>query len=419
MKKITTLFAIILITANAFAQSTETISMGPGYANNVYWSLPGATGVTYPINNWELAFRTGLQTSSIFINSANGVYLYHVPNTDISGWSTLDTTGLQSWQQLNNSDTSWEFGAFDRSSTGFPDFSWGIYDFSTHVITGDSLYILKLTGTGNTVYKKLWIIKKDYGDWTFRFANLDNTDDQTITLLDVNATGKNFSYYSVTTNQEVSEEPDNTSWDILFTRYITPLPPDNTPYLVTGVLNNVGVQAAEASGVDLLTVDPNAFSNSYTASISEIGYDWKYFDMNLGQYFIVDSLCYFVKSLSGSIYKVVFTGFDGSSTGNITWEQTEFTTGISSLQNVLESAAVYPNPVSSLVNLIFSVREPLKSLDVNLFNVDGEEVFHTVTTAQSGLNQKQILLPDLAGGVYFLTLNTGDDAIHLKVMVAQ
>jgi hypothetical protein len=178
MKRITTIVLMISsLYFNISAQTTETISMGPNYANEVFWKMQGGQTGEAAVNSWELAFRLGIQTSSIFINSANGVSLYQVPNTDTSGWSVLDTTGLQTWHQLFNSDTSWEYGAFDRSSTGFPDFSWGDYDFTSHVVTGDSLYVIKLAGS---VYKKLWIVKKDFGNWTFRYANLDNTGDQVV-----------------------------------------------------------------------------------------------------------------------------------------------------------------------------------------------------------------------------------------------
>jgi hypothetical protein len=208
MKKVSTLiFIITALIINARAQ-TSSVTMGPGYANEVFWKLgTGNTGEA-AVNSWELAFRLGLQTSSIFINSANGVYLYHVPNTDTAGWLSLDTTGLSTWQQLFNSDSSWEFGAFDRSSTGFPDFSWGDYDFTTHVVTGDSLYILRLDGSGTPVYKKLWIVKKDFGNWVFRFANLDNTGDQTVTILGADYPDKNFAYYTITNESALNLEPN-------------------------------------------------------------------------------------------------------------------------------------------------------------------------------------------------------------------
>ena len=373
----------------------------------------GQTGEA-AVNSWELAFRLGIQTSSIFINSANGVSLYQVPNTDTSGWSALDTTGLQTWHQLFNSDTSWEYGAFDRSSTGFPDFSWGDYDFTSHVVTGDSLYVIKLSGS---VYKKLWIVKKDFGNWTFRYANLDNTGDQVVTLNNADYTDKNFAYYSITNGSALNLEPNTSDWDVLFTRYLTLLPPDNTPYLVTGVLNNVGVTVAEANGVDVQSVDPADYENSYVASISEIGYDWKYFDMNLNQFVVVSDLCYFVKSLDGNVYKIVFTGFEGAATGNISWEQSSAITSIQSINSDLSSAMVYPNPVSDKLNIVFDVKQNISNLKITLFDLNGKEMFHTATSGFAGLNQQQFLLPELSNGLYLLKLDAAGGIVNLKVMI--
>ncbi len=396
------------------AQTLETVSMGPNYANTVFWKMQGGQTGEAAINSWELAFRLGIQTSSIFINSANNVSLYQVPNTDTSGWTTLDTSGLQTWHQLFNSDTSWEYGAFDRSSTGFPDFSWGDYDFTSHVVTGDSLYIIKLNGS---VYKKLWIIKKDFGNWTFRYANLDNTGDQVVTLNNADYDGKNFAYYSITNATALNLEPNTTDWDILFTRYLTLLPPDNTPYLVTGVLNNVGVMAAEASGVDVQSVDPADYQNSYVASISEIGYDWKYFDMNQNQFNVVPDLCYFIKSMDGNIYKLIFTGFEGASTGNISWEQSLAITSVNEIEGEISSALVYPNPVSDRLGIVFDLKKNISNLKIALFDLNGKSVMETTVSAIVGLNHQQFNLHDLADGLYLLKLNAAESMINLKVMI--
>ncbi|MBA2422639.1 MAG: T9SS type A sorting domain-containing protein [Chitinophagales bacterium] len=416
MKKLNIFLINLILFQQLSAQTTDSISMNPGYTDEVYWSLPSGNAGSFPINGWELAFRLGLQTSSIFINSANGVSLFHVPNTDTSGWATFDTTGITSWKELFNSDTSWEYGAFDISSTGFPDFSWGDYDLNTHIVTGDSLYIIKLN---SSTYKKLWIIKKDFGNWTFRYANLDNTEDVTVTINGADFPNKNFAYYSITNSQTLNSEPDNSAWDLLFTRYLTLLPPDNTPYLVSGVLTNVGVETAEARPVDLSTVDLSNYTDSFTSNISQIGYDWKYFDMTLNEYFVEDSLCYFVKSINSDIYKIVFKSFEGSSTGNISWEQTFLLTSLSPIQKQLESASVFPNPVTNYFDLIFYARESLSNVDIEVYNVDGRRVMHTLIDANQGLNQKKLTLPELASGVYLVNISTLNDGINLKMVVAR
>lgn len=416
MKKIITLTGVLFMAYNVFAQTAESITMGPNYSNQVFWKMQGGQTGEAAINSWELAFRLGIQTSSIFINSANGVSLFSVPNTDTSGWYALDTAGMSSWKQLFNSDTSWEYGAFDRSSTGFPDFSWGDYDFATHVVTGDSLYVIQLPGA---VFKKLWIIKKDFGNWTFRFANLDNSGDQVVVLNSADFPDRNFAYYSITNNTSVNLEPNTSDWDITFTRYLTLLPPDDTPYLVTGVLSNVGVSVAEASGVDVVTVDPAAYENAYTYSISEIGYDWKYFDMTQNAFSVVPDLCYFIKSLDGNVYKIVFTDFDGASTGNISWEQSMQITSVDAFDGNFRSAGVFPNPASDRLNVVFDANKPVNDMKVTLTDMHGKSILQTSVSIREGLNQHMFMLPEICNGLYFLELGDDENRLNLKVMIAR
>lgn len=415
MKKIFLLWVVLLLAFTAQSQTTASVAMGTGYANEVFWKMQNGNAGQAAINSWDLAFRIGLQNSSIFINSANGVSLYQVPNTDISGWSTLDTVGLHTWHQLFNSDTSWEFGAFDRSTTVFPDFGWGVYDMATHVVNGDSLFIIKL---GNSIYKKLWIVKKDFGNWTFRYADLDNSNDQTVTINGADYPDKNFAYFSLSNGTSLNLEPNTSDWDVLFTRYVTLLPPDNTPYLVTGVLSNTDISVARAEGVDVNSVDATTYGNNYVDNISTIGYDWKYFDMNAGQYAIVDSLCYFIKLTDGNIYKLVFTEFEGSSTGVISWEQTNLISSISNLNHSLSAAAIYPNPVKGRLNVVFDMKRSVDELQVFLNDIDGREVYHSAMSANYGINQQSIALPELPNGLYLLRLASGDDALQLKVIIA-
>jgi hypothetical protein len=163
-------------------------------------------------------------------------------------------------------------------------------------------------------------------------------------------------------------------------------------------------------------VNANDYADNYTYNISEIGYDWKFFDGT--QYLIVDSLCYFVKGINGDIYKVLFKTFDGSATGTTTFEETFLISSVSPLQQELESAAVYPNPVDEELNLVFSAKKALNNLDLDIYDINGAEVFHRVVDANEGLNQEHFSLPQLAPGMYHVRINSGNDAIQLKMMIA-
>lgn len=296
---------------------TETISMGANYAEDVFYSLQDGVVATEVRNTWDIAFGTEARSSSIIINEGAGVELYVYP-TD-AGWTwgdPVDTTGIDSWNPLWNSEESWEDGAFSRNATGHPNYGWGEYNDVTHDVVGITLYVIRLSDGS---YKQIFINQKYSVEnkYEFSFADLDGSNQQSV-LLDLSLyTDKNFLYYSLVNNAEVDREPLSASWDILFTRYYS----EEIYYFVTGALSNLNTQVAEVSGVDPGTAVYN--EGDLSENISAIGYDWKSFDMSTFSYAVADSLAYFVKTSAGKVYKVVFTGFEGSSTGNITLEKTE------------------------------------------------------------------------------------------------
>ena len=160
--------------------------------------------------------------------------------------------------------------------------------------------------------KKIWIENKISVDqkYSFRYADLNGSNEQVVTL-DLAGKNKNFVYYSLETNEEVDREPETDRWDIVFTKYI-----DNSiNYNVTGVLQNIGVTAQESTDVDPLPeVMP---STGYLTNMSIIGSDWKTFDMGTFEYMIDDTRVFYAKDVNEKIYRIRFTSFEGSATGNL------------------------------------------------------------------------------------------------------
>src|SRR5690606_27652744 len=151
-----------------------------------WYSLANDEQGTKPRAEWDLAFNMKDVMSPIFVNTnfshppvgSIGVTLWNYPKDDTSAWSSIDTSGLSTWQSRTNSDTSWSYGAMGNyvNPNDPSDVDWGKYNFSTHVITGDSIYILKLA-SGD--YKKLWIKRLKSGVFTFVYANIDGSDETT------------------------------------------------------------------------------------------------------------------------------------------------------------------------------------------------------------------------------------------------
>jgi len=147
----------------------DTISMNPGRTHDVYYSLKDGQAAQEIRDNWDIGFSTRKMDVTIRTNGANGIKLYTYPNSDISGWETMDTTGLSSWPEMYNDDTDWENGAFNRKASSHPDYGWGIYSDVTHNITGDSLYFIELP---DGKVKRLWIVQKNaiLNQYTFKYA---------------------------------------------------------------------------------------------------------------------------------------------------------------------------------------------------------------------------------------------------------
>lgn len=408
---------IALAAMHASAQViTDTVSTGATYANQVWYSLSADEQGSAAKNNWDLGFSASGFGSTIIINSITGTMLWNYPKSDASGWGSVDTNGLSTWAARWNSDTSWALGAMGRYAdpTNSLDLDWGIYNMTTHIVTGDSLYIIKLS---NGEYKKLMIDNLTSGTYNFKYANLDGTAAQTASISKSTYSTKNFGYYSLQTNAALDREPVTANWDLVFGQYTTFIP---SAYTVTGVLCNKGVGVAKLSAIpDKLTY--NSYSTAtFVSPMNTIGYNWKTFTGMT--YNIQDSLLFFVKPVSGDIWKVIMTGFGGSSTGNYIFTKEKLYTYIPAFVNGLEQAtasvALYPNPSTvQTVNLLYSF--PLVVHDVNLIVTDmaGKTVLTDKLSGETGLQQYLIPVRALSTGMYMVTVAAGSYTTQQKLII--
>ena len=117
------------MSAGAFAQNNEMISLGAGYSNQSFYSFTNGEIANVDNTNWDIAFSVSGMGSAVRINGGYGMELFTYPNGDLNDWSTLDTTGMSSWTSQINSDKSWSLGAFDQNADENEafDLGWGIY----------------------------------------------------------------------------------------------------------------------------------------------------------------------------------------------------------------------------------------------------------------------------------------------------
>lgn len=414
MNKIVIVF-FSLLSFTLHAQVTdETVSLGTGYANQVWYSLSDGEESSAAMNNWDLSFDVSAFGVAIFTNSVTGTMLWNYENGDIADWAIVDTTGLSTWQERFNSDTSWAGGAFNNyvDPENEYDVDWGIYNPTTHVISGDSIYIIKLS---NGEFKKLIIESVIDGAFNFKYANIDGSSEENVTLIKSNYTGKNFAYYSIQNNAEVDREPLAANWDLLFGQYTTLLT-DDVPYTVTGVLSNINVTVAQAAPVDQTTYTDYAAQTFFTA-INTIGYDWKSFS---GTAFVLsDTTVYFVKTANADIWKIVFTGFEGSATGNIEFNKELLTTtGIEIAENNNASIALYPNPAEAEnITLIYTLEKQVSINILSIYDASGRLIITENLNTNAGLHQHTISNQNLAAGIYFVNLMVDGKSIQQKLIV--
>lgn len=323
--------------SNTPSTTVETLNMGSGYANDVYFSAANGIVSSVPRNTWDIGFQTNIFSATIITNGSSGIKLFTYPSGDTSSWKSVSISNVANWAPMNNSDTTWTFGAFEKNTLHGWDYGWSVYNQQTHELVGDSLFIIQLQDNS---YKKLWIKKKvsTLNKYIFTFANIDGTESHTDTVDCSLYTKKNFIYFSLSTNKVVDREPDSETWDFVATRYITKIPTGPTTfmdYTVTGILtnnitvvNNINNTITHTGSLAAKMVNVNIDSASYPtpvfkSSISTIGYDWKVNVAQTAQYTISPRTVYFIKNRDNKIFKIVFTAFD-SSTGLITLNQSAF-----------------------------------------------------------------------------------------------
>jgi len=390
---------------NAQVESVN-ISMGEDYSNQVFYSLSNGEQGIHASSEWDLAFDLSPFGTAIRTNGAKNTKLFLFPTGDTSSWLVVDTIGLSEWAPLYNSDTSWYTGAFNRYQSDF-DIGWGNYDPITHNIIGDSIYILSAPG----LLKKIWIEGLIDGAYIFRYANLDGTEEEVIEIEKGDYFGKNFVYFDLTNNELIDIEPSSVDWDIVFTKYVSEVAP-GFYYGVTGALINQGAQVAKAYPVS----NPNNYSEyqdeSFSGQLNGIGYDWKEFDLTSGEYIIVDSVCFFVQDLAGDIWRLFFTGFDGSASGDISFEQELLSAQTSIEENGKEiNFALYPNPAQNSLNVLFD--SEYRNTYVSILDISGSVVYQTEGTAVS-FNNLQIDINGLPSGIYMVNVVSGETSQVLQ-----
>ncbi|MFY0714958.1 T9SS type A sorting domain-containing protein [Seonamhaeicola sp. NFXS20] len=415
--KLQLIIMIGLFYLSAKAQETAVnISMGANYANDVYFKLSDESTNTYTRSDWDIAFlRTSAYSFSLRVNDGAGIQVFDVSN-DPAYWNSVDVLNEGNWTELQNDETSWDTGAFDTGSAdGAYPYGWGNYIFATHHIEGDVVFVLKYS---DGTYIKFFC-EEYYNGYTFKYSSWDGSTwsaDTTVTIPNTDNVNNKFNYYSLKNNQSVVAEPGIGNWDLKFSRYTTDYYGDGSLfYMVTGVLHSDEVTVAQNEELSGMPVNP---SLTYSDEINTIGYDWKSF--NGSGYDVDQTQAFYVKYADDTVYRLYFTTFEGSSTGNIgfSFENVTSSLGISNVGDSL-SFGVYPNPSSNKqINLIYDVSDFNSNKNkISVYSTTGKKVFESELNSNSGFYNRSFDLSSLSSGIYVLQLTSGNKSVSKKLIL--
>lgn len=415
MKILTKTFIVLFILMNnSFAQPvSETVSMQAQYQQQVFYNLENGIIKSESVSNWDIAFAVsgnGAAGSAILLNETNAT-LWAYPG-DTSEWSSFDTTNYLTWERLLNTDTSWTNGAFNvyRGANGTFDMGWGVLNPQNNYWTfGDSLYLIKLADNS---FKKLWIVSLKTGTWEFKYANVDGSNEQTITFNKNNYPNRNFVYFSIINNQLIDREPDNTTWEITFVKHTDYISYANQYVSVTSVFSNINVWSAKGHYPDFTTANTaTSPQTAFTKNINNIGREWKKYSSANG-WEVYDTIAYFVHNYdSTKLFRIVFTGFGGMANGNAYFDIEEIisTTITENLTNI--SFDFYPNPAKENINIL--ITNDIENTQLNLIDINGKTVKSTLLR----YNTNQLYVGDIPKGIYFIQLVTQNHTLTKKLII--
>ncbi|GER58422.1 hypothetical protein ULMA_05300 [Patiriisocius marinus] len=410
MKRIL-LSAILVATSIINAQETVQVSMGAGYVNEVYMDLSDQTENSYTAESWDVAFlRDNPQNIGIRVNDGVGITVFEAAN-NAAAFDAIDVANEGAWTPLYNDDTNWDNGAFMQGSATY---GWGEYNPVSHVVEGTIVFVLKYA---DGTYIKF--INESYlGAYTFKFATWDGStwiNETTQTVENTSNPETRYNYFSLKNNEVVIAEPAIDAWDFVFRKYTTFLNPPGEYYTVTGVLHNPNVTVAQN---DETTGGGNPNGLDYLEEINTIGYDWKSF--NGSGYTVNSDMAFYVKRNDNTVYRVVFTEFEGSSSGNIAYtvEDVSSILDVETVTNVV-SFGMYPNPSSNGQVTIVYENGALVSENsvVTIHAITGAKVYTSAVKSTSGFFNKTIDVSAFKSGVYLVTFKSGAASISKKLIL--
>ncbi|HRP59739.1 MAG TPA: HmuY family protein [Vicingus sp.] len=276
---------------------TVVIEIGFPYLNQVYYDCETnkvmATNTKYV---WDLAFECTPLGYRVLLNNATGMLAANMGNVS---FSSVNSTSGVTWLWDNPN------GNLDSTAIG----NW---------VGTNNIYIVdrQYDDNGNhRGYKKIQFLSVDNNSFSFIYANLDGSNENTYTVYK-NST-INFIHFSFDNGgQTLALEPEKNSWDLLFTNHHHKFDNLTLPFVLTQALTNKhnGVLVAEDNNSNFFKITLQDTSNyTFTNYWNEIGHDWKIRNSSDNSFTIDEKKSYILKTTKGLYYKIRFIDFYNNS----------------------------------------------------------------------------------------------------------
>ena len=201
-----------------------------------------------------------------------------------------------------------------------------------------------------------------------------------------------------------------------------------TGNITVAAVNNCGVGATRSLAVKSVPATPGTITGPATActgssqsySISPVqgasNYAWTVPGgavINSGQGTKNLNLNFGSTASANGIITVKSSNSCGTSTAKVL---AVVTSGCPRLGDTVTQLQVYPNPANSYINLSFNVEQSHQATII-LRDAAGRIVYNEAIDAIAGFNNQQIVVSNLAKGVYFVQLQTSDSSENTRLIV--
>ena len=407
MKKFTFSVLLMAVSTGLTAQTPvlDSVEMGNGYANEVYYILEDGTKSPQAYADWHIGFSTAAQSATIFSNAKNTTVRLWPNGTNADFDTNIDITDIASWPALINDSVSFENGSYNSHSLGMTfnmgvpvsiDAGWGVYSFSDHVLRGDSLYLVTI---GTDVYK-VDFIKKETGSITLRYATVDNTTGGTEITIQAATYSKNFIFFNLVDGE--IKDRELAGWDLWAIQYHDWYNGAAANQVVTGILTNPKWEVAKVNvGAGNQASHTDFSAGNFTDKKNELGQAYKHMNAQY-QWVVTNSDVYYLRNDAGDVWKWYPTKFVGAGAGKtVFYKQKVATAGLT--EEGTQFVEIFPNPAKDQLTIAFDSKG--SSADIIVRNQMGQIVAFESLNTSIGITQQKLDISALANGVYYVEIN--------------